>query len=407
MLITRKVSLVAAILIGLILVSCEDYVQGVDDPINTIPDSEIENQESISFLLTGLKGSFAETHDELTVNASGLSDEQVFDRDVPQATFPSYDRLDSGDFLSDDGTINNELGEFRFLADNLLEVIEENEFDQGFEDIKNESLFFGNFLGGVARSWYASYMGLEPNVGGGIIDNGPFIPAEEMYDQAIAKLQESLNYATPYQTKVVNSTIARIHLYDGNYIEAKQFAENGLQEGDEPFVSRHSTQSTNTWYNAAGNGRVQFRWDQRFKDYVSENPDETDRLPYITIEGRTGTTHYFQNLYPDRDSPIVFISWQENNLILAELELREGGTTAEEEARTLINEVRNSHGLSPFPSSSTVDLNLLIEEREKELFTEGQRLIDQRRFDLWHLESDKWKYLPFNDQERNNNENID
>lgn len=397
--------LLVVFLIGLI--SCENFVQNVDDPINTLPDDQINNQESIQFLLTGLKGNFAETHDELTVTASGLSDEQVFDRDLPQATFPSYDRLDRGDFASDDGTINNPLGEFRFLADNLLSRIEQIEFEPNYQEVKTEALFYGNFFGGVARSWYASYLGLEPDVGGGIIDNGPFIPSTEMYEQALTKLQEAKSYATQYQEKVVNSTIARILLYKGDYTAAKTPAENGLQQGDEPFVSLHNVQSTNEWYFASGEGRIQWRWDQRFKDYVNDNPNETNRLPYDTIEGRSGTTHYIQNLYPDRGTSIKFISWQENHLILAELELREGGASAENDARTLINEVRSSHGLAPYSSTDTIDMDVIIEERDKELFTEGQRLIDQRRFGLWHLGPDKWKYFPFNDQERNNNPNID
>jgi hypothetical protein len=403
----KKYTFCAVLFLAFAALSCEDYVQNVDEPINTISNSEVETQESIPFLVTGLKSSFAETHDELTVTASGLSDEQVFDRDVPQATFPSYDRLESGNFLSADGTINNPLGEFRFYADNLLNVVETVEFDSESEDIRTEALFFGNFFGGVARAWYASYMGLEPDVGGGIIDNGPFIPSDEMYDQAIAKLQESLNFANDYQIKVVNSTLARILLYQGNYEAARAAAENGLTQGDDSFQSLHSVQSDNEWYNAAGNGRVQFRWDQRFKDYVNSDPDETNRLPFITIDGRSGTVHYVQDLYPERSSPITFASWQETNLILAELELREGGANAEGNARALINEVRISHGLSTYSDTEEIDFDLLIEEREKELFTQGQRLIDQRRFDLWHLEADKWKYFPYNDQERNNNENID
>lgn len=405
--IIKQSTLSVLVVLGIGLVSCEDYVQNVEEPINTVSSSNLENQESVSFLLNGLKAHFAETHDELTVTASGLSDEQVFDRDLEQATFPSYDRLESADFLSSDGTINNPLGQFRFMADNLLATVNEIEFDSEYQDVRDESLFFGNFLGGVARSWYASYMGLEPDLGGGIIDNGPFIPSDEMYNQALTKLEESLNYASPYQTRLVNSTIARILLYKGDYSDAITAAQNGLQVGDDPFQSLHSTQSTNEWYNASGEGRIQWRWDERFIDYLDENPDEIARLPYVTAEGRSGTIHYVQDLYVNRSTPITLISWQENNLILAELELREGGVDAESNARSLVNEVRSSHGLAPYSNTDTINMDVIIEEREKEMFTEGQRLIDQRRFGLWHLEPDKWKYFPFNDQERNNNENID
>src|SRR5699024_6253088 len=118
--------------------------------------------------------------------------------------------------------------EFRFLADDILRRIDEVEFDSDSEDLKKDALFSGNFFGGIARSWYASYMGLEPDKGGGIIDNGPFIPADEMYDQALTMLKESLQYATAYQKKVVNSAIARILLYKGEYDKAKNAADSGL-----------------------------------------------------------------------------------------------------------------------------------------------------------------------------------
>lgn len=389
---------------GLMLAAagCEDWVQNVEDPINLVPEQELANEERLNFLLTGVKGSFAETHDELTVQADGLSDQQVFDRDLPQATFPSYDRLERGAIAIDDGTINNELGQMRFYADNLLDVADEiGSVSADFEDVMQDARFHGNFLGGVARGWYATYLGLEPERGGGVIDNGPFVPSDEMYDRAVTRIEASLQYATPYLERVVHSTLARIHTFAGDYEAALQEAQMGLVAGDEPFVSRHSVQSTNDWYFAAGAGRVQWRMDVRFGDYLDEDPDEAARLPTWRLEGRSGTLWHIQDKFPERGTPIPFIDWQETYLLMAELGLRTGDPDVD--PLDLVNQVRASHGLSDL---SSVDLDVIVEERDKELVARGQRLVDQRRFDLWHLPDGTWKYFPISQEERNNNPNI-
>jgi hypothetical protein len=81
--------------------------------------------------------------------------------------------------------------------------------------------------------------------------------------------------------------------------------------------------------------------------------------------------------------------------MLAELVLKGVGTG---DALALVNANRTSHGLADLGS---IDLAGLIIEREKELFCTGNRLPDQRRFDLWHLGAGTWQYLPLTMSERN------
>ena len=105
--------------------------------------------------------------------------------------------------------------------------------------------------------------------------------------------------------------------------------------------------------------------------------------------------------YPDSDSPISIIDWQENHLILAELDLR--GEATGGSALGAVNEVRASHGLF---SLDEVDYSVLLHERDKELFCRGQRLIDQRRFPdelPWH--TGEWHYMviPYEEEYANPN----
>jgi len=119
----------------------------------------------------------------------------------------------------------------------------------------------------------------------------------------------------------------------------------------------------------------------RFKDYVDADPNEANRIKLFTILGNDGTTiYYMQGKYPDRESPGIMMTWQENNLMLAELSLRGQGGAGD--ALTLVNEVRASHSIAPLAS---VTLDILYVERDKELFVTANRLPDERRFNKWHL----------------------
>jgi len=52
-------------------------------------------------------------------------------------------------------------------------------------------------------------------------------------------------------------------------------------------------------------------------------------------------------------------------------------------------------------------LGLLIEERDKTLWLKGTRIVDQKRFGLWHLPDGKFKnYMPIPRSETNVNPNV-
>ncbi len=128
---------------------------------------------------------------------------------------------------------------------------------------------------------------------------------------------------------------------------------------------------------------------------------------------------YFQDRYNQQEDDIALIEWQENELILAELDIYDENTQS---ALDHINTVRVSHNLDPktmvemenFSNpdggayETTGPLGLLIEERDKELFLKSTRLYDQFRFDLWHLDPPPalWVYWPIPQKEVEINPNI-
>jgi hypothetical protein len=412
-------------LLLLFWMSCNDYVQDIDPLIDAVEEERVNDARQIPFMIKGVKEQYARCEDQVLVLADGLSDQLIFDQRVPNATFTSFKDIDIGVIRTDNNSVDgayNPLGEARFFADDLVRRV--NEIGLGDGDLKNEALFNANFYGGLTRYLYATYFGLTETQGGGIIDNGPFIPSDQMYDLALAKLNEALNYVdfdyssdpvlldSDHATKVVNSFKARIYLFKGEDANAATAAAAGLQQGDAPFLTlRFLGDGTtggpdNFYWQQAGAPRSQYVTDFRFNGYVTTDPDEANRIQLGARDATDGSvTFYYQMKYALEDDPIPSMTWQENNLMLAELVLK-GATGGD--ALQLVNDVRTSHGISALGS---IDMNGLIVERDKELFCTGIRLPDQRRFDAqygtWHLDPGLWQYLPITDNERNENPNID
>jgi len=403
----------------LLLVACDDYVQNIEPLIDSIEDDRLTSASQIPFLIKGVKEGFALCQDQVLMLSDGLADEFIFDSRVPNATYPTFLDIDLGEIEYDNNSVDNAynpLGEARFFADDLIRRV--GEADVTDQNLLNEALFNANLFGGLTRYLYATYFGLNIDEGGGVIDNGAFIPSDEMYDLAAEKLLAALQYTDfnygndpvindqDHAVRIVNSLLARLYLFKEDYTAAATYVVNGLQSGDVPFLTLHFLGDgtvggpDNFYYQQAGPPRSQFVTDFRFHGYVEADPTEAGRIALGERLGSDSTMFYYQAKYPIEDDPIATMSWQENHLMRAELILR--GQLAGD-ALVLVNEVRASHGVTLLGS---IDLAGLEIERDKELFCTGTRLPDQRRFGSFHLAADKWQYLPITQDERNENPNL-
>jgi len=407
----KKLILLLVILTGLFLASCEDWINETPLREDIIQDEKLVDASDLPLLITGVKGNFASTLERIVMFGDLLGDQFVYGKDIiKDATYQQFDELEAGDILLDNNSVDglaDNLGELWKHA-TLLENRINNIIKDATDDEKNAALFVAKFYEAVAYELNAGYVGLAENQGGACIDVGPFIPSSELYTMAVDTYKEALAYASDADAKVINSLIARCELYNGNYSAAKSAAANGMVDGDAAFTAQYSISADNyIWQQGSSQLRCQNYVDGRFADYIAQDPNEANRISIeetpdaLLVTDDTTTTYYLQTKYFTADAPIAFMTWQENNLILAELAVRgEGG-----DAVALVNAVRTSHGIADLAS---VDQAVVIEERDKELFLTGNRLIDQRRFDgLWHLGADAWHYLPIVQRERNNNPNID
>lgn len=395
------------------LAACEKYVTSVDPLIDRVEDDVLTREDQVPFLITGIKDEVADCVDDLFIAADGLSDQLIFTRQVRNATYPTYEQLDLGDILTDNNSIDAfyfQLHRFRKYADTLIARVDKITFANAAN--KNTAMYNAYLYGGLARYFSAAYMGLNPTEFGDAINVSPFIPSATLYNLAVDRWKQALTFATDAQKRVLNSLIARAYLMKGDYTNAATYAQSGMVSGDAAFEAKYSTLWDNNYRVQAGQLRSQFVLSQRMLDYVTADPKEANRIAFMPAVKAASSypQYYYQYKYkldPNTGlvSSIPFMTWQENSLMLAELILR---GNANGDALALVNSVRASHGIDPLATItlSTAGSPNIVTERDKELCFQGARLLDERRFNIFHLGAGKWQCLPITDDERNENPNF-
>jgi starch-binding outer membrane protein, SusD/RagB family len=410
------------------LTSCQQFVQGVTPPINLINDKDLTTEENLPTLYSSLGGYLA-TYARLAMPyASTLSDEftitESVSTNITDITFRGFDNGSPQLFTTN--TIWGRLGALRFHAMDILERVPDIAFSE--DSNRARALYLGYFFAGFVEHQYAAFFGLTARQGGGVLNGGPFVPSAAMHDSALSKFTLALqNARTPYERRVVNSFVARIHLLEGRYSQALAAAQNGLQQGDSAFSALYYVGGSNTWNQFAGENTHQIMPDARFRRYVEADPAEAGRIPLVLgkrgiVTGGTMTRYFIQAKYTADTSPLPLLTWQENALMIAECQIRAGAAAA---ALVEVNRVRASsppvvvdsistsstmlRTISLAPRTTTT-LDSIYIERDKQLFAIGLRLLDQRRFNRWHFPASNaesaWYFLPISESERSNNPNL-
>jgi len=398
----KKILFVTLFINILFFTACKDFVTGVDDPIQAIKSDALNKPVNFKALLNGVKFRFYQATDGLFVLADGLSDQLYFSFDVPGASFTSYAEVNNADITLDNASTTGaeiRIHYLRYFADDLIKRAKASSLKDG-DKLKDEMLFNGYFYGAISRYYLGTYFGLEKNKGGHAIENSAFIPTKDLYKDAATRFTSALKYTKDEKLKrIINSYIGRMYLFTKDYSTAVNYIKNGMKAGDEDFKAKYLDDAANTYYTYAGKFRAQYVVSERFADYVQKDPKEAKRIKLLKFRDRKGVYRYLQIKYSEKTTPIPCMSWRENALMLAELSLR-GNTN--DNALDLVNKVRSNSGLAPL---SNVDLDILYTERDKELFCQGLRLPDQRRFNKFHKKNG-WQFLPISEQERNENPNI-
>src|SRR5690625_6104285 len=112
----------AGALIAVFAAGCDDFVQGIDDPIDQIPDPALTDESQVQFLENGIKQRFSLGWGMTQVLAEALSDAYVIGG--PNATFPACELADECEILRGNNSSSNanaRFGQHTYLAECLIE----------------------------------------------------------------------------------------------------------------------------------------------------------------------------------------------------------------------------------------------------------------------------------------------
>jgi len=243
------------------------------------------------------------------------------------------------------------------------------------------------------------------------IDQGPLLTPTDVLTRAEERFTQALAHATAAGDAslghLATAGRARARLGLGNLAGAAADAEQ--IPADFVWNAEYSTvdgRRENRIFNLNRRNRY-LSVAAEYRGLTLENGAPDPRVP-VTNSGLVGhdgaTQHWYQNKFETADTPIPMASWEEAQLIVAE------ARPAEATAR--INALRASQGLPALPGAATLDV--VLEERKRQLFSEGHRLNDMLRHDLAFPQGNNHKgqaygpitCMPLPDQERQNNPNV-
>lgn len=416
---SRRLVRQASRIAGLVLLSampllggCEGLLDVARNP-DTISAEGIEGPGSLPARLVGSESDFVAAFDNAALYGGLFADELAWG-----GSFVNRDEIDRRNIDPGNDIVASELYAVLQTAaktsKDLQREMLDNRFPVQIPDPSNATEFARMSLwSGYSRLLLADFFCTLAFDG-----HGPELGADDVYQIAVEDFTSAINAgrAAPGVVSAALVGRARARLQLGGLQEAAADAA-AVAAGFE-FVLQYSTNSAreeNAVYNFI-NGNRRLTIDTPFRNLtidVSGEPDPraaTVSTGQFTFNGELPL--WTTAKYASQSAPIRLASWEEAQLMIAEIE---GGAMA----RDIINELRAARGITQvFDAGGTATdeeiLAKLIDERGRALFLESQRAGDLRRYrerygiDLYtgRMPTQDQTCMPLPDLERDNNPDL-
>ncbi|MDQ3606383.1 MAG: RagB/SusD family nutrient uptake outer membrane protein [Gemmatimonadota bacterium] len=263
----------------------------------------------------------------------------------------------------------------RWTADNLLNRLTTEWTDQ--QVAKRDSMI-------ASAAVYAGFSLAEMGMilCSAAIDAGPEMSSTELFRAAEERFTRAIAAATAANTPTLRNAAlagrARVRLYLDNNAGAAEDARQ-VPAGFVFNATAADVSDSRRWnriFHFVNFSRFHMVEEQSRNLTTGGVADPRTRSTQTADRALDGRPAVVQNKYASRASPLPITRYEEAQLILAEIE---GGQTA----INVINALRAPHGLPQVSAAEAANLqNTLLEERRRELWLEGQRMYDIRRFNL-------------------------
>jgi hypothetical protein len=379
-----------AVTIPMLMTGCSflDDLVGVDVPDRVVGET-LEVPVNAPVMMAGAVGDFecalamyvlatGTTADELMVT-DGLTAQELYDRRTfdPRGLGSAYSQSTCSARYEGTVGVYRPLSSARFQAENLVKLLE----GWSDADVPNRKTLIAK---AAAYAGY-SYLLLGESMCEAAFDLGPRVGSPVMFASAEAMFTKAIANATePGSAEFLNMALmgrARTRLNLGN--RAAAAADARLVPSGFVKNANYSTVASRreNFVHVDGLGNL-FSVDPQFRNF--QHMGVADPRVGATNTGRVvagvNIPVWTQTKYPARNSSIPIARYAEAQLIIAEAEADAGNLQA---AVNIINALHSRVGIPPFASNDKATiLAHIIVERSAELFLEGQRFGDIRRYNL-------------------------
>lgn len=396
---------------ALALAGCD---MDLTDPNNPTEQEAVSTAPGIRQIAIGLQADYSNAFVSPVQTVGVVTDELG----AGEATFDSYHRADAGEpLLNLDGFSTNPWGDM-YRVIRIADVLIDNAGNVGFGPGYTSGLMaLGKFYKGLAfAQLYQLYPMAPINVGPNITDP-EFASRDQVISTALGLLEEARQHlqTTPapaeFRSQVlapgfnlensINAMIARFALMAEDYDRAMDAAgrvDLGVWS-EFRFGALDANPLWNWWYNSGNAYQLRARQDFRMEAQAGDQRVDYWVAP-DTLPGAVRPQLDHVAAYMERTDPYPVYVPGEMRLIMAEVEARRNNLDA---ARTHLNAVRTQcESALPEPTACLPELtagdiptqddvlDAILRERRYELYLQGVRWSDLRRFG----EQTKYDFLP-------------